>query len=378
MFFHLFYYKIKQLIHNRGIMLWVFLFPLLLGTLFHLGFGHLMQANEDWEPIPIAAVSVESEEENSELKQVIEELSKKKQEPLFATTWTTEKKALQLLKQKKIDGIIYLQKEPSLTLLENGLNQSILNSFLSMYLSQSNAMQQIGKEHPEKLTQAARQLTSDVSYNQEKSANNSKQNNLIQYFYALIAMVCLYGNSLGQETAFSIQPHLSDIGARKNVAPVHKLSMILSEFLAGILVNYLSVLLLFFYLIFILGIDFGSRLPQILLASLVGSVIGVSFGLFTASLGKGSQTTKEGISSAIVMLCCFLGGLMVNTMPNIIQHNAPWINKINPATLLSDSFYSLNVYTDFKRYQQNLLSMLIIAGILCFSSYLLLRKKTMD
>lgn len=376
MFFHILKYKLIHLFHNKETTGWVFLFPIALGTLFYLGFGNLLTDNDTFEPIPIAAVSMQEDE--TSLKQVVNLLSQDAEDQLLSTTWTTKKEAEKLLNEGTIDGILFVRESPSLTIKENGLNQSILSSFLSQYLSQSYAMEQIEKEHPEQAEQAARQLFSDVSYNKEVSVNQSSNNNLVQYFYALIAMVCLYGGLLGQDAALSIQPHLSPVGARKNIAPVHKLKVILADFSACIIVNYLSVLLVFFYLIVVLKIDFGNRIPQALLTSLAGSVIGVSFGVFSASIGKGSRATKEGIFFSITMLCCFMGGLMINTMQNIVAHHAPWINKINPAALISDSFYSLNVYTDYSRYQKNLFSMLVIAGIFCLGSYLVLRKKTMN
>lgn len=366
----------KHLLHNRETTIWVFLFPIVLGTFFYLGFGNLLTGSDEFEPIHIAAVS--GQETDNTLETVIRELSRDNGDQLFVTTWTSHKKARQLLEDDKVDGVIYLKEEPSLTIRKNGLNQSIISTFLSQYLSQSYALQQIGREYPEQVSQAAARLSADISYNKEISGSSSNNNSLIQYFYALVAMVCLYGGLLGQDAALSIQAHLSPVGARKNIAPVHKLKVILADFFACITVNYLSILLLFFYLIVILKIDFGSRIPQALLASLVGSVIGVSFGIFTASIGKGDRGTKEGIFFSITMLCCFLGGLMINTMQNIIAHHAPWINKINPAALISDSFYSLNVYQDYSRYLENLFSMLVIAGIFCLGSYLMLRRKTAD
>lgn len=380
MFFHLFKYKLIELFHSRETILWVLIFPIVLGTLFYLGFGNLLKDNDAFEPISIAVVSESDSVQNMDqtLKTVIEELSKKGDDQLFSTTWTTEEKAVKMLHDEKVSGIIYLTQTPSLTIMENGLRQSILDTFLSQYLSQSYALSQIGKEQPQKLEAAIRQLQEDVTCNQEISASHTGNNSLIQYFYALVAMVCLFGHLLGSKVSLSIQPQLSAIGARKSITPVHKLKIILADFWASVLVNYLSVLLLFAYLIFILKIDFGTRIPQALLASLVGSIIGVALGTFSSAIGKGSEDTKKGISFALCMLCCFLGGLMVNSMPNIMEHHAPWVNRINPATLLSDSFYSLNMYTSYDRYLKDLISMLVIAGILCLGSYLMLRKKTAD
>lgn len=375
MFIHLFRYKIIQLFHSKTILLWVFVFPLMLGTLFYMGFGNLLTNNDEkMKPIPLAVVSRQTE--NHTLTEVVKNLSKKSENQLFHSTWTNESRAQKLLHNNKVDGILYIQDTPSLSIQENGLNQSILNTFLTEYMSQSAALQQIGREHPDKLPLAITRMMADTSYNQDISITDSENGALIQYFYALIAMVCLYGSILGHQTSLSLQPHLSSLGARKNAAPVHKLSMILIEFAACLIVNYLSVLLLLFYLTVILKIDFGSHIPKILLTSFVGSVIGVSFGTFIGSIGKWKESTKEGFSMGIIMLCCFLGGLMVNNMPVIVENFAPWINRINPANLISDSFYQLSIRNNMTQYTTDLILMLLIAAIFCFGSYLLLRRKT--
>lgn len=383
MFFHLFKYKIVQLFHTKEIILWMFLFPVLLGTFFYMGFGNLLEGDEDFEPIPVAVVEmvednpVDPEQiSNRILKNVIKELSKETEDQFFVSTWTEEEKAKKLLEKGSVDGIIYVSEKPKLMVKENGINQSILDGFLSQYLSQAYAVEDIIRENPQKMQDVVRELGKQTNYNQEISENSSGNSMMIQYFYALIAMVCLYGCIPGQMASISIQPHLSAVGARKNIAPVHKLQVILADFTACVLVNYLSVLLVFLYLILVLNIDMGSRIPQELLASLVGSVIGVSMGMFTGAIGNWDEKTKEGVSMAVSMLCCFLGGLMINDMPNIIEQHVPIINRINPAALLSDSFYSLDVYRGYERFEENLAAMLIIAAVLCLGSYGILRRKT--
>lgn len=386
MFFHLWKYKILQLFHSKEIIIWMFLFPLLLGTLFYMGFGNMLKDDSDFDPIPVAVVETASSEKSGVpdaeqissaiLKEVIENLSKETEDQLFVATWTEAEKAERLLKQEKVDGILYISEEPKLTIKENGLNQSILNSFLSQFMGQSYAIQEIAGKDPQKLQKVVESLSNQEEYNHEISESGSNNTNLIQYFYALIAMVCLYGFIPGYMASISLQPHLSAVGSRKNMAPIHKMKMILADFTACVLVNYLSVLLVYLYLIWILKIDMGTKIPQALLASFVGSIIGVAIGMFNGSLGNWSKMLKESVCFAVSMLCCFLGGLMINTMPNIIEQYVPIINRINPAALLSDSFYSLTIYSGYERYGKNLIMLLVIAGILCLGSYLMLRRKT--
>ena len=82
-----------------------------------------------------------------------------------------------------------------------------------------------------------------------------------------------------------------------------------------------------------------------LIISLFGSLIGVSVGLFVGSLGKLSEGIKVAVILAISMVCSFLAGLMNSNMKDLVEKHAPIINRINPAALISDAFYCINVYS---------------------------------
>jgi len=374
MFLHIFKYRIKQLFHVKELILWTFAFPILLGTMFYFSFGNLINSNEfNFKPIPVALVSQNAP--NSTFETAIDQLSQVNKNQLFTITRASNNdEALQLLKDNKIDGIIYSTETPSISVSGDGLNQSIIKSFIEHYLQQAYMFKEIAMSHPEKLTDSINLMSQDINFNKEISFSNAKMDSVSQYFYALIAMTCLYGSITGLNTVMNIQANLSALGARREVSPAHKLVVILGDFCASVLVNYMSVLLLFFYLIVILKIDFGTKTGLILLTSLAGSIIGVSSGTFVGSVGKWSDKTKESVMMAITMMCCFLSGLMYNGMKDIIEHNVPIINRINPAALITDCLYSLNMYDTYDRFINDMAIMGIIAILLCFGSFLLLRR----
>lgn len=374
MFFHIFKYRILQLLRSKDTLIWVIAFPLILGTMFYIAFGNMIQDDDEkFEAIPVAVV--EKGEGNETLSQVVAGLGKG-EDKMFRISWEKEKEATELLEEKTVDGILYLSPDPSLTVLDSDLNQSILSTFLSQYLQQESVILEIAESHPEKLSEVIEQMNAKITFNASRSMTGSENtNNLMQYFYALIAMVCLYGSNLGLDTIITIEPSLSSLGKRKSIVPVHKIKIILADFLASVTANFCSVLLLVFYLTVCLKIDLGDRLPLALLASLAGSLIGVSMGTFVGSIGRWSRNTKSGIAMVFSMTCCFLGGLMVNIMPSIVEHHFPLINRINPAHLLSDSYYVLEIYKDNSRYINNMGSMLLITLFFCLGSYLILRRK---
>ena len=60
-------------------------------------------------------------------------------------------------------------------------------------------------------------------YITEVSGTSAEPDNILNYFYTLIAMACFYGGFLGMREITDIQADISALAARVNAAPVHKL-----------------------------------------------------------------------------------------------------------------------------------------------------------
>lgn len=78
------------------------------------------------------------------------------------------------------------------------------------------------------------------------------------------------------------------------------------------------------------------------------------------------------------MLGCFFSGMMGITMKYIIDTNMPILNKINPASMITDGFYSLYYYDTLDRYWLNIIGILIFSGIMITLSYTSLRRQKYD
>ena len=93
-----------------------------------------------------------------------------------------------------------------------------------------------------------------------------------------------------------------------------------------------------------------------------------------ADLG-GFQTLLDVV---IPLAMCFLAGLMVSGMRQLIEESAPVINRINPAALISDSFYCLTVYEDPERLAVNLVTLAAISLGLTLYAFLRMRRERYD
>ena len=370
---HLIKYNLLVKVKNFATTFWPLIFPLLLGTMFYFAFGNIDDA--DFETVQVGIVK---EEEPDTLFLMFLDQVENNGNHLIAAQELSGTAALAKLENEEISGIYYVGKAPSLTVAANGIPQSILQSVLTSYETGKSTIRQIVRTHPSGLWKGIQKMLNQQEPITQVSLGGHTINGTVQFFYALIAMTCLYGCFIGFGSAITLQANITELAARRCVTPNHKLKLILSEQIASFLLGYFDVIVLLVYLRYILKLDFQGKIGPMLLISFFGSLIGVSIGIFVGSLGKMKEGVKIGIILGISMICSFLSGLMNNTMKDIVEKNAPFINRINPAALISDAFYCINVYDDLERYYRNLITLAVMSVVLVTASFLLIRRENYD
>lgn len=376
MFFHSFRYAILELVREKEQTFWCILFPLILGTMFYLAFGNL-DSSEAFSVIPVAAV-LDDSDKAEDFRSVLDTLSEPGEDQFLEVTYTDEEEALSLLEKKEITGILYGGETLSLTISSDmsssALSQSILTSFVQTFQLNYDTLMNIASSHPEKLEDAHNILTKDIAYNKETRYSDGTMDSSVQYFFNLIAMNCLMAAMGGCYFATQNQANLSSLGARKNISPVNKLVSIAGGLLANTIYQFFCVGLTLFYLSFVLKIDFGNQFGYSLLSIFVGCLTGISFGFLMGCIGHLSKMAKEAILMGGMMACCFFSGLMFGSMRNVVEHVFPLFNRINPAALISDCFYSLTVYSSYERFWQNILSLLVMSVLLSLGGFFIVRR----
>lgn len=371
---HIFTTRLKCLLRDRQTMFWTLMFPLILATFFNMAFANL-NSTETFHPIDIAVVNDAGYQQNKDFKPVLEDVSKGSGR-MFNLTAVTRQEADKLLNDGKIKGYITVDSEIRLTVSDSGLDQNIIKSFLDSYKKTSSTTKSIISQNPASVQSGLLDdLKSQKEYTREVSGNSAAPNTVLNYFYSLIAMACLYGGFFGMKEVTDIQANISQRAARVNVAPVHKLKIFLVSMCASLLVHFTELLILLAYLRFGLNIDFGAKTGFVLLTTFVGSVIGISFGAFVSALVTKGEGIKVAIMLAVSMTGSFFAGMMYQDMKYIVAQNVPILSYLNPVNLLTDAFYSLYYYDTFTRYALN---MGILGGfviVFCAVSYLIIRRQ---
>lgn len=395
MFFHNLKYTLITLFKNKMLIFWTFAFPIILGLFFNMAFSNI-ENSEKLSIFDIAIVETSKFKDNEYYREAFKVLGDElDNDRLFNIKYVDLHNAEELLNKKEITGYIVFEDSPKIVVNSSGINETILKTVVDEILEQEVIINNLMSEkitneinnNPELLNNfdtIKNKIYSDVlSLINEDNVNikNVSRANLsytmIEY-YTLIAMTCLYGGILGMWAVNRCLANMGNIGKRISVAPTKKSTIILSSALAGYIAQLVGLLILFLFTIFVIKVDYGDNLFLVILLALVGSSTGLSLGIMLASTLKSGEDLKLGLMISITMLGCFLSGMMGITMKYIIDTNLPILNKINPASLITDGFYSLYYYDTLNRFLINIVSLIIITVILLAVSIYSLRRTSYD
>ena len=435
MFLHNLKYEIKTNFREKAVIIWMLLFPLFLGVIYKAAFGNIYEEGS-FDAIRTAVVENEKDQlfhamvdelgvsestldKNSGTLTLSDLLSKLSTEvklrdeddpPFLYATYCPEDEAYEMLDKGEVSGIIFIDAAPgtergadaaddpgfedmaagfgnlsiegvmdiltketvlSLKVRNNGIEQTILKQIIDSYMSQASmAREVINGGHPE---DAGKVMNAAVI--RELSLTDGNKDPFASYMYNLIATVALFGMTVALHIALNSEANLSDYGARRSCSATPKLVTILSG-LAGCSVTMIvCVAVCITFEAFVLGTDFGPRLPLVYLTGFMGAFMGVCAGFFLGAIGKISYGAKIGITMAIVMSLSFMSGLMISQMHAVFELYAPIVNKLNPAAIITDALYYLNMDATLDRYIGKLLFMVIYSVVFVFLGFLLTRRR---
>lgn len=376
MFANIYVGRLKCGLRDKDTVFWTWIFPILLATLFYFSFARLDTAIT-FSPVPAAVVTDSAYQEAETFRQVLEEVSREGESQMLSLTCVnTVEEADQLLDSGKIDGYILVEAAPKLVVKNDGLNQTILKSFLDQYQQTVSSMGHILEQNPQALAQGlAEQIQNRGPYTEEISLTQAQPSSTVNYYYVLLAMVCLYGAFQGLVSITYLQANLSSLGARRSLAPVCKLKVVVYDLLGGFTIHSICLIIVLAYIALVLGVNFGPKTGFVLLTCIVGSLVGVSLGTLVTAATRWKESVKSAILISVTMVCCFLAGLMVTGINYAVEKSAPIVSLLNPAARIADAFYCLYYYDTYQKYFWNIGILLIMSAAMMGLAALFLRRQ---
>ena len=201
MFFHNFLYSLKVLFRNKPLMFWSFAFPIVLGLLFNLAFKDI-EKNESFSSFDIAIVNSEEYLNNPIYKEAYTSLSEG-DDKLFDINYVSKEEADVLLEDKEIVGYLEFSESVSITINQNGINETILKFVVDEIESNKEMINSLIQKRLENNKYSeieliigeikSKVLNTSVSLKDQTKDNISYT--MIEY-YTLIAMTALYGGTI--------------------------------------------------------------------------------------------------------------------------------------------------------------------------------------
>lgn len=375
MFAHIYTYRLKCIVRDKETIFWSLLFPLILAVFFNMAFLNLNKSTETFKAINIAVIDDEQYQADSNFRTALDEVSQGEDRLFNLAAAASIDEAEQLLEKHLIAGYIIVDTPLKLVIKDSGINQSIIKAFLDNYIQTASAVDSILSGNPVNWENLINSLQNRREYIKEVPGTRAKPDNMLNYFYSLIAMACFYGGFFGMREVTDVQADISPLAARINAAPVHKLKAFIYSMSASLTVHIAEMLILIAFLRFVIGVDFGPKTGFVLLTVIVGSIAGTAFGAFISAIVKKSENFKEGILIGASMLGSFLAGMMYQNMKYIVSQKVPLLSFLNPVNLLTDAFYCLYYYDTYSRYAVNM-GVLLAFVIVCYLGiYLIIRRR---
>jgi len=364
MFFRVFLTELKISLRTKVYMFWAIIFPIALGTLFYACFNSIY-SNQQTHAIPIAIL--EDEPSYMFTKMVLNLRYEGGEAMIQVVDVDDEAEANKLLEANEITAIMMFDAygNVKMQIKENGIDQSILSHIVGVYNQKKDLAQYYlssNDKNPDWID--ILELMQVNEFIEKRGLTGDNNDPYVFYFYNLIAMICLMGGVAGNSAVGHAQAFQAEQGKRIDVSPVNKFVYEMAVVASVYSIQVLVVCLALTYYIYVLGINFASNTPMVYIIAIVSTLIGVAEGYMIGHIKGLSSSVKDVIVMVVMLGGNFLSGLMVGEIKSFIAEKCPIVNKINPSAIITDAYYSLNVFGMGNRLYTDLLLLVVVSLVL--------------
>ena len=158
MFWHNLKYEIKTVMRAKDFILWLMLFPIILGTLFKVAFGSIYETAETFHTIPVAVVETK---ENAAFEGMLTAMTEG-EEPALSATVTDDEEAKKLLFDGDVDGILYVGDTVELSVAGKGMQQTILQEIVARCSVYETVIRDTLAKDPAAVSEVIKALSAEV------------------------------------------------------------------------------------------------------------------------------------------------------------------------------------------------------------------------
>lgn len=377
MFRHITKYKTLALVKDHSSLFWTLFFPLVLVTVFHLAMSGMFSSDTyRFDPVTVAVVTGDAKQEEIKAFDTfldyvgVPGTPDENDGPLKVDTdpqnayiiyiKAEPEEARVLLDKNQVYAFVEVGETVTMTAKNilnssNSLNGSVLRSLLERYTQIKNTMNSIenlvtsgairpGRDFEERIRKA---FESDTGLHEEDQG--TKKGDVLIYFFALLGYLSIFPMAGSISSVAELEANQSSRAARSWLAPYPKWKRFFAEITPNVVLYSILIVIIYYYL-GVLGVDLGPRTGYILVLLLLGTLTGIFMGTAVGSLFKGSTGIKTALGIGLPLVLGFFSGMMASEIRKLVKNSIPFLQKINPVSLVAEGLYSLYNYSTLDRY----------------------------
>ncbi len=376
--------NLKLHLREKTQLFWLFAFPIILATMFNGMFGNIAESFE-LHTLDVAVVEdtawktsygvqalvdgISSDSSTSDANGYTKVDSDGGSKLVNATKVGSAAQAERLLADGTAQGMLQVidgrlrfsvsqstQSSASDVMASNSgldISLTVLGNIVDLYNRNADVVTDIARNNPAALMDGAvtGSIGSANGYTKEIQLTNFKPSGTARYYYALLGLAALMAMSFAINAVTMTQANLSALGIRRSVSPLPKLRQLLAGFLSSWLCSFLSLTVAMLYIRFGCRISLGGREWAAVGACLVASFAASAFGTLLGALPKIPTGAKHGLCTALACILSLFSGLygqFAMQLSDRIAQQAPVLSLINPAQQITNLFYDILYYDNFK------------------------------
>lgn len=350
--------RFKILLNDKTLLFWSAIFPIILATLFHFVLTPIYEG-ATMEPIAIGV----SQEVFDEYEPVLNGLI---DNDVITMKTYNEQDAQPALVEESINA--YVQEKNGKLIIQSTketMQTEILKTVLTTYDFQRTLIENELVSNPQKIQEFVAAL---IDTAETKKAEEQQKSVIIIHFYTTVAMMIMYSGQWGQKSAEYMNPQHSKVGIRIGLSPRKKSWIVTTDLLAVFAIFIVQLALQTLFLQYVFNVPLLDNAWQYITTCLSGGVLSISLGYFVGVYFQ-NENLRNTFISMFGIFSTFLAGMQSIDIKRIIDTKMPFINLVNPASLMTDNFYYIYMGSDASRIHMNIYLMLLYGIILAIMSY---------
>lgn len=405
-----FKYSLIQIARMPEVLVWAFVFPIILGSLFSIMFSGLDEADGT---STIRVVQVKSADDgvgdvgdayggdsavglNGATKATsapsvsaiafdgfVESLASG-DDALFEVTEAPTVQEAELLLRESLGtdgeyaGYVYFDKDadkPKAVFAKTAsasdnfeIGPSVLMMVMDRYAANEALVKGMMEENPQVFADMAfvNSLTDPIMATVQIAVTENQPKESLRYFFALFGMAAFFGATIGLMGFQRIRPNASPVAARRSLGTLSHMKTVLITLLVCWLLSFASLMVLYAFMSAIGRLDFAGRDGMCVLICLVASLCSTAAGAAIAGIPCIPDQVKSGILSGLVCISSLFAGLYgepAMAFADMVSENLPVIDYLNPCVQVCQAFYGTMYYDTYENAFMHLGVLLIMAAI---------------